>query len=478
LIPLEGARWIRLQSLDIVQGGMYDSLGDRAAGSPTIGFTSGFNTFHRGRDPNPLEAVRRNWVSRPSSLEAIPARPARSSLSLLSPPATLPLSNPAAIPERPARSSLSLLSPRATLPLSDPVPNGAALPVRAASPPRSLAVDNGAVSEVPIGAALSARAPSPVRAAALAEASRAAEHLPQTMATLTPMSAPALSSRAPAPPVLAELVGHDQAAGHLRIVVPHPLEGSKLGLTVKQLVVATVADPRALEFGWALGDQILKVNGVPVSNTRELSAALTGALNAWKATGQAMVFDIWRPPATAAGGETGGVGFMGPPLPPGQDLLHPPPTATGAMPPGAWAGHPGLPPGTMPGASCPAGPLDPRQLQGQCMTPGTFHTPPYHAGLPPETMLGASYPAGLPEPHQLQGQCMPPGTFRTPPYPAGPAFIPGMPSTGQGPAFFPGMPSTGQGPNGAAAHAAHPGAHGHQHQGSARRNFSKRRAIC
>mmetsp|Transcript_104113 Transcript_104113/g.324611 ORF Transcript_104113/g.324611 Transcript_104113/m.324611 type:complete len:552 (-) Transcript_104113:39-1694(-) len=551
---------------------MYDLLHDPTAGSPAIGFTSGFNTFSRGRDPNPLEAVRRNWDDRPRSPQAFPRRSAAPGAlpppTVPSPPTTLPLSaafehydalmgtctSPATEPLYASTAPAGIVSsaPVAVLPSTGlrqarTLSARALSPVRAASPARRLSTDVVSTeplcaSVVPGSAVLRSRSSSPLRFKAAdgwdGAVAKALVEGASAVRAIGPEGSPALSSGAMAAAKLAEPVAHDQAAGHLRVVVPFPIEGSKLGLTVKQLVVAAVTDPRALDFGWALGDRILKVSGVPVANTRALSAALTGALSAWQATGQPIVFDIWRPPGTTAGGGPGGApapagfptGLLEPQLlqglgtPPGTMQYVPPNLGSlggpGTMPaphfPGGLGGPhqpqgPGGPPGSMrlpqgPGAAmavpaggCPTGPQGPQQLQGLGTPPGSMPAPPYPMGPsgphgppgpggPPGSMHRPPYPGG--PPHQLQGPGTMPGAAAPPPHGAGPALYgtmepganpghspmvgnafhgPGHPFQGPGPASGPGLQD--------GHHQSH---HGPERgrQGSARRAFSKRRAVC
>lgn len=66
--------------------------------------------------------------------------------------------------------------------------------------------------------------------------------------------------------------------GSKMIVMPKPLEGGRLGLAVKDLEVLGVIDPAAYAFGWAVGDKILSVNGVPLKTQEEFDDALAAAM--------------------------------------------------------------------------------------------------------------------------------------------------------------------------------------------------------
>lgn len=82
-------------------------------------------------------------------------------------------------------------------------------------------------------------------------------------------------------------------SGHLRIVMP-PLGGGKLGLVVKSLVVSAVADTKALELGFLPGDRILAVNDRPVGSTQEFYCEVSKAMEDSRASGEPVVFDLWR----------------------------------------------------------------------------------------------------------------------------------------------------------------------------------------
>jgi len=82
--------------------------------------------------------------------------------------------------------------------------------------------------------------------------------------------------------------------GHLRIAMPQHLAGGKLGLVVKNLVVAAVADTKALHLGFLPGDRILAVNDKPVGNTQEFYTEVSRAMAESQSSGEPVVFDLWR----------------------------------------------------------------------------------------------------------------------------------------------------------------------------------------
>mmetsp|Transcript_179526 Transcript_179526/g.436799 ORF Transcript_179526/g.436799 Transcript_179526/m.436799 type:complete len:449 (+) Transcript_179526:39-1385(+) len=445
----------------------YDTVRDPATGSATLGFTSGFNTYSLGhrREWNPLEAVRRNWEDRPSSPQA-------GGSGKVVPPST---ASPAGRASSPAGRAFSPARVRASSAARSASPRRRR---SAAAPARASATDVGD-DRITQAKVLS---PPPTMT------------LPATASTALPSTAPPPQwAAAPGP---REFVGLEQAAGHLRVIVPQPLDGAKLGLTVKHLVVATVTDPRALDFGWALGDQILKVNGVPVADTRALSTALAGALNAWRAVGQAMVFDVWRPPGSRMAGGPGGPSYPASP-PPGQDFLQPPlagphppmaggsgfmpagaaaPTSLGGsacIPPDAGQTTPGIPPGAMQAPPYPPGPAGTHPLQGPGTSPAARNQPSYSAwpnGMPPSQSL----------PDAMGGwQSLGPGThanaFSTQPLGTMTGDHAGLAHLNAGLAHLHTLPPQTHHDSVHAAGLSHPGTHAPR---SARRNFSKRRLIC
>jgi len=67
-----------------------------------------------------------------------------------------------------------------------------------------------------------------------------------------------------------------------------------LGFIVKDMVIAEINDPQASACGWALGDRILCVNGVPISTMQELSRELDKAVQGFRSSSRPLIFDIWR----------------------------------------------------------------------------------------------------------------------------------------------------------------------------------------
>jgi len=297
---MQSRSWEQLRDNWQINGNNFDpshngSQRDFPSGSVHIGFSNGFNTFGRRQDPNPLNGIRRNWGSppreRPLLQEALPAQAPGLEMRHLpravSPPRMAKVLDPMVVKEA-----------RVVPPASQqPVRPLAATP-RTLSPPQRTLVSGPAVpSIVPLAVspALASRAPPPVEP--------------------WPLPPP------PANLVLSPASALEGAAGHLRVTVPHPLDALKLGITVKHLIVTNITDARALKFGWAIGDQLLKVNGIPVASTRALTAATADALDAYCSSGQPLIFDIWRPPG----------GMISPPAPAGGMISLP---ASGQYPPG------------------------------------------------------------------------------------------------------------------------------------------------
>jgi len=84
--------------------------------------------------------------------------------------------------------------------------------------------------------------------------------------------------------------------GQTKVVVPYVAAGNRLGVTLQGTVVARIDDPRAEQFGWAVGDQVLKVNGFEVTSTYDFTEELRRAMGTNSTTGKPMVFDVYRPP--------------------------------------------------------------------------------------------------------------------------------------------------------------------------------------
>mmetsp|Transcript_48527 Transcript_48527/g.112727 ORF Transcript_48527/g.112727 Transcript_48527/m.112727 type:complete len:161 (+) Transcript_48527:2-484(+) len=79
------------------------------------------------------------------------------------------------------------------------------------------------------------------------------------------------------------------------VVMHGLLEGGRIGLTLsQQLIVTHLADPRAAQYGWGMGDRVLKVNGAHVRGEDDFLDALQQAIMGFKRCGQPLVFDIKR----------------------------------------------------------------------------------------------------------------------------------------------------------------------------------------
>jgi len=91
-------------------------------------------------------------------------------------------------------------------------------------------------------------------------------------------------------------IGTERPAGfRAKIIATAPLEmGRMLGLTVQDLVVSSIDDPRASRCGWMVGDRILRVNSMCVRTDVGLLTALEEAWRSYRFIGKAPVFEIWR----------------------------------------------------------------------------------------------------------------------------------------------------------------------------------------
>jgi len=96
----------------------------------------------------------------------------------------------------------------------------------------------------------------------------------------------------------------EPSPGVARIIVSRPPHG-RLGLSLKELTVESVMDPSALQAGWSVGDRVMSVCNTPVSNRAEFHRALEAAMQANKATGMPLVFDVWRTPGLSSLGTAG-----------------------------------------------------------------------------------------------------------------------------------------------------------------------------
>merc|ERR1719506_3365333 len=85
-------------------------------------------------------------------------------------------------------------------------------------------------------------------------------------------------------------------SGFLRIVVTHLVAGGHLGLQMRGCLVSEVVDPQAREFGWFVGDRVLKVNGYPVETEPDFAREVAKAMDGYRMAGRPLVFDIFREP--------------------------------------------------------------------------------------------------------------------------------------------------------------------------------------
>jgi len=80
-----------------------------------------------------------------------------------------------------------------------------------------------------------------------------------------------------------------------QVVMQKLLDGDAIGLTMNDdLTLGAFADQRAARFGWAIGDRVLKINGVTVNNKTEFMAQLQQAKEANRTMGQPLTFDVHR----------------------------------------------------------------------------------------------------------------------------------------------------------------------------------------
>lgn len=115
--------------------------------------------------------------------------------------------------------------------------------------------------------------------------------------------------------------------GQVRIVVPHMEKGHEtLGLGIVGLRVVQIVDPKAYEIGWRVGDEVLKVNRVPVADGLQFKEAITRAISRNHLTASPLLFDVWREPLRSVHHGPHGVAPFG--------------TVPRGMPPGIPMGHP------------------------------------------------------------------------------------------------------------------------------------------
>lgn len=86
-----------------------------------------------------------------------------------------------------------------------------------------------------------------------------------------------------------------------KIIMSRPLEGNKLGLAVKDLVVLAVNKPEAWAYGWRQGDRISSVNGRRVTTQDEFSYELGRAMNTYFSHMTPLTFDVNRKLGTGDG---------------------------------------------------------------------------------------------------------------------------------------------------------------------------------
>jgi len=76
----------------------------------------------------------------------------------------------------------------------------------------------------------------------------------------------------------------------LKIMVPQLPKESRLGLMLKGTIIVRLNNPMVAQLGFAVGQRVLTVNGVPISNTEELSLAIANQCTVGPA-----VFEVWCP---------------------------------------------------------------------------------------------------------------------------------------------------------------------------------------
>lgn len=85
-----------------------------------------------------------------------------------------------------------------------------------------------------------------------------------------------------------------EALSRMRIEMPRPVEGSKLGVAVTDLEVMAVTKPESEAYGWRVGDKIVTVNGTHVRNQEEFDSELQKAMEAYHSHLVPLVFSIQR----------------------------------------------------------------------------------------------------------------------------------------------------------------------------------------
>lgn len=86
-----------------------------------------------------------------------------------------------------------------------------------------------------------------------------------------------------------------------QLVIDRPLEGDRLGVNLSEdtLVITSFGDPRAREFGFRIGEQIVHINGVPVFKQLDFQQVLSGAMRDCHRLKQPIVVTTVDPMASA-----------------------------------------------------------------------------------------------------------------------------------------------------------------------------------
>jgi len=86
-----------------------------------------------------------------------------------------------------------------------------------------------------------------------------------------------------------------------QLVIDRPLEGDRLGVNLSEdtLVITSFGDPRAREFGFRIGEQIVHINGVPVFKQLDFQQVLSGAMRDYHRLKQPIVVTTVDPMASA-----------------------------------------------------------------------------------------------------------------------------------------------------------------------------------
>lgn len=105
------------------------------------------------------------------------------------------------------------------------------------------------------------------------------------------------------PPGTGVFVSSMAGTGTPQVVrVKRPLDGGRLGLKLTEfsLELTDYTDERARQFGFVLGDRILQVNGVQVTQEEDFLEKVQRAVALNQASGQPLEFVVLRPPAAPA----------------------------------------------------------------------------------------------------------------------------------------------------------------------------------